>query len=97
MLVATLLSLVPTSPPNSRMARPGAPSGVQVPSRPKWAVGHGDGGEPGGGPDTSPTLASALRGVPYVGPSTPHRGLFALPAAAALPLLLPDRCAVRLC
>ncbi|KAF5928939.1 hypothetical protein HPG69_002713 [Diceros bicornis minor] len=33
-------------------------------------------------------------GVPYVGPRTPHRGLFALPAATALPLLLPDRCAL---
>lgn len=29
-----------------------------------------------------------------MGPGTPHRGLFALPAAAALPLLLQDICAL---
>lgn len=29
-----------------------------------------------------------------MGPRTPHRGLFALAAAAALPLLLPDKCAL---
>lgn len=27
-----------------------------------------------------------------MGPRTPHRGLFALPAAVAFPLLLPDKC-----
>ncbi|XP_035579652.1 adhesion G-protein coupled receptor D2 [Zalophus californianus] len=32
----------------------------------------------------------ALRGVPYVEPRIPYRGLFALPSTTALPLLLPD-------
>lgn len=54
-------------------------------------------GKPGCGPDISPTLASALRVMPYVGPWTPHRGLFVLPAASALPLLLLDRCALSGC
>lgn len=75
---------------------PGAPSHVPVPSRPEQAGGWvtGTAGEPGCSPEISPTAASALRGVPNVGPRIRHRGLFALPAAPALPLLLPDRCAL---